>query len=116
MPAVAKEATNRRDLVIRLQGVTSTVRDVERHLVGTEPDLEVVMLGFLCRCTERLKHLDDVTPVNVVRCRVGEELLECALVIRHGKCPSKVESRFRHESVVHPSCIGRASVVHVIPS
>ncbi len=58
-------------------------RDEKRHLLAIEFDLEVFLLGLLRDPPEPFEHLDDVTPCDVVRCWMSEDLLQCLLRVWH---------------------------------
>ena len=70
--------------MITLERVSATMWNVEGHLATRQLDLEVVVLGLFGGSAERFKQLDNIAPVDVVRGRMGEQLLEGAAMVGHG--------------------------------
>jgi hypothetical protein len=81
--ALLEEPPDGADLVIALERVAATARNREGHLTSGELDLQVIVLRLLRGPAQRLKEMDDIPPVDVVRGRMGEELIERAVVVRH---------------------------------
>ena len=71
------------NLVVIIERVMTVMGNNEGHLLAIELDLQVFFLGLFGGSSQPLKHLDDFTPVNVVRCGVGKDLLESQLCVWH---------------------------------
>lgn len=71
------------NLVVVFERVMPVPRDTKGHFFSVEFHLEMF---FLClfRCSpEALEHMNDISPVNIVRCRVRKNLLESELSVWH---------------------------------
>lgn len=71
------------DLVIIFERVMTVSGDTKGHFFSVEFHLEMFFLR-LFRCSpEALEHMNNISPVNVVRCWVRKNLLESELSVWH---------------------------------
>ena len=71
------------NLVVIVERVMSVPRDTKGHFFSVEFHFEMFFLR-LFRCSpEALEHMNNISPVNVVRCWVCENLLESQLSVWH---------------------------------
>ena len=69
------------DLVIIFERVMTVSGDTKGHFFSVEFHLEMFFLR-LFRCSpEALEHMNNISPVNVVRCWVRKNLLESELSV-----------------------------------
>jgi len=55
------------DLLVVIERVMPVVRRAECHLFPAQLHLEVFLLGLFGRPAESLKHVHNITPMNIVR-------------------------------------------------
>ena len=71
------------NLVVIVERVMSVPRDTKGHFFSVEFHFEMFFLR-LFRCSpEALEHMNNISPVNVVRCWVCENVLESQLSVWH---------------------------------
>ena len=72
--------------MVTLQCASAAARDGKRHLAIGELHLEVIVLRLFSRSTKRVEEMDDISPVDVVRSRMGKELRERAEMLVGHEC------------------------------
>ncbi len=80
---ISKEPANVTNLVVIFERVMPVPRDTKGHFFSVEFHFEMFFLR-LFRCSpEALEHMNDIPPVNIVRCWVRKNLLESELSVWH---------------------------------
>jgi len=80
---ITKEPANVTNLVVIFERVMTVSGDTKCHFFSVEFDLEMFFLR-LFRCSpETLEHMNDIPPVNIMRCWVRKNLLESDLCVWH---------------------------------
>ena len=83
--AQLEESTDLGDLMIIFECVTAVLWNREGHFVAVQDHLQVFLLRFIASAPELLKHMNDVAPMDVVRCWVREDLTDGLFsVVAHG--------------------------------
>ena len=71
------------NLVVIVERVMSVPRDTKGHFFSVEFHFEMFFLRLFRNSPEALEHMNDISPVNIVRCWVCENLLESQLSVWH---------------------------------
>lgn len=80
---LAQKAANVADFIVVVECVVPVPRNQKCHLFAVEFDLEMFLLGLFSDSAEPFEHLDDVSPCDVVRSWMSEELLQRFLRMWH---------------------------------
>ena len=71
------------NLVVIVERVMPVPRDSKGHFFSVEFHLEMFFLSLFRNSPETLEHMNNISPVNIVRCWVRENLLESQLSVWH---------------------------------
>ena len=71
------------NFMVAAQRVVAALGNGERHFLARKFHLQVIVLGFITCAAKTFEHVDYVTPMNVVRSWVREQLFQRLLSVRH---------------------------------
>lgn len=80
---ITKEPANVTNLVVIVERVMPVTGNKKGHFFSVEFHFEMFFLRLFRNSPEALEHMNDISPVNIVRCWVRENLLESQLSVWH---------------------------------